>query len=124
MGFAARRGRTIDAYRPGVEPFLAKALPGSRCPLSCGLRPLAGLRCYLNCMFLQLLVSVAQGMLFHFGRELVESTRRSLMRVDGQPFRCNCAGKSRLSLEITVGFRHLNSGPRRTRCTHSSAGAR
>ena len=75
-------------------------------------------------MFLQLLVPVVQGMLFHFGRELVESTRHSVMRVDGQLFRNKRAGKGRLSVEITVGFRHLNSGPRRTRCTHSSAGAR
>jgi hypothetical protein len=44
-------------------------------------------------MLLQLVVPVVQGMLFHFGCELVESARRSLMGVDGQPFRCNCAGK-------------------------------
>jgi hypothetical protein len=87
------------------------------------LRPLAGLRCYLDCTFLLLLVPVAPGMLFHFGRELVEPARDSLMRVNGHPFLLDCAEKGRLGLEIAVVCRHLNIGPRRTRGTRSSAGS-
>jgi hypothetical protein len=41
---------------------------------------------------LELLVPVAQGMLFHFGSERVEPARGSLVRVDGQPFGFDCTG--------------------------------
>jgi hypothetical protein len=102
-----------------VEPFLAKALSGSRCPFSRRLRSFARLGCYLCCLFLLLLVPIVQGMLFHLGRELVEPARRSLVCVDGQPFGLDRTGKGPMHREIAVVSRHTNSGPRRKRNVRS-----
>lgn len=115
-----RAGPPQDRRLPSrIETFLAQALPGSRCPFSRGLRPPAGLRRYRLCLFLLLLVPIAQGMLFYLGRELVEAARRSLMRVDGQPFGFDRTGQGRLRPKNAVVFRHPNSGPRRTRSARS-----
>jgi len=69
-------------------------------------------------LVLQLLITVLQCMLVHFGCELDEAACRRLMPFDCHPFHFDRAGDSGLRLGVAVVSRHPYSGPRRTPCTH------